>query len=304
MSYFNNLKTFVRTYELGSMSAAARDLRVSPAVASSRLAQLETHLNVRLFIRTTRALQPTEQGRLFYQGACNVLSAVDEAEAAVNNVTQNPKGSLYVAAPLGIGRRLIAPDVPAFKKEFPLIDIRLRLSDRKIDVMAEGLDVAFFIGVPEDSNLRLRKIADCERVLCASPDYIARKGHPMSGDQIMADNHDCLALRFPGTTEYRWTLMTGDGPQRYRITGPYESDDGDVLTGWALNGEGIVMKPIFEVADHLASGALVVVAEETPPMPVQLGCLYAHRRHQDPKVRLFIDFMAKRISGKLRSSQK
>lgn len=303
MSYFNNLKTFVRTYELGSMSAAARDLRVSPAVASSRLAQLETHLNVRLFIRTTRALQPTEQGRLFYQGACNVLTAVDEAEAAVNNVTQNPKGSLYVAAPLGIGRRLIAPDVPGFKKEFPLIDIRLRLSDRKIDVMAEGLDVAFFIGVPEDSNLRLRKIADCERVLCASPDYIARKGHPMSGDQIMADNHDCLALRFPGTTEYRWTLMTQGGPQRYRITGPYESDDGDVLTGWALNGEGIVMKPIFEVADHLATGALVVVAEETPPMPVQLGCLYAHRRHQDPKVRLFIDFMAKRISNKLRSSQ-
>ena len=236
MSYFNNLKTFVRTYELGSMSAAARDLRVSPAVASSRLGQLETHLNVRLFIRTTRALQPTEQGKLFYQGACNVLSAVDEAEAAVNNVTQNPKGSLYVAAPLGIGRRLIAPGVPAFKKEFPLIDIRLRLSDRKIDVMAEGLDVAFFIGQPEDSNLRLRKIADCERVLCASPDYIARKGHPKSGEDVIANHHDCLALRFPGTTEYRWTLMTPDGPQKYRITGPYETDDGDVLTGGELNG--------------------------------------------------------------------
>ena len=302
MSYFNNLKTFVRTYELGSMSAAARDLRVSPAVASSRLGQLETHLNVRLFIRTTRALQPTEQGKLFYQGACNVLSAVDEAEAAVNNVTQNPKGSLYVAAPLGIGRRLIAPGVPAFKKEFPLIDIRLRLSDRKIDVMAEGLDVAFFIGQPEDSNLRLRKIADCERVLCASPDYIARKGHPKSGEDVIANHHDCLALRFPGTTEYRWTLMTPDGPQKYSITGPYETDDGDVLTGWALDGEGIVMKPVYEVADHLASGALVVVAEDTPPMPVQMGCLYAHRRHQDPKVRLFINFMVKRIGGKLRVS--
>ncbi len=301
MSYFDNLKTFVRTYELGSMSAAARDLRVSPAVASSRLAQLEAHLNVRLFIRTTRALQPTEQGRLFYDGACAVLAAVDEAEAAVNNVTQNPKGSLYVAAPLGIGRRLIAPDVPAFKKEFPLIDIRLRLSDRKIDVMAEGLDVAFFIGLPADSNLRLRKIADCERVLCAAPNYIARKGHPRSGDEIMAEDHDCLVLRFPGATEYRWTLTTPEGPKKYSITGPYETDDGDVLTGWALNGEGIVMKPVYEVADHLASGALVVVAEDTPPMPVQMGCLYAHRRHQDPKVRLFIDFMAKRISGKLRA---
>ncbi len=300
MSYFDNLKTFVRTYELGSMSAAARDLRVSPAVASSRLGQLEAHLNVRLFIRTTRALQPTEQGKLFYEGACNILNAVEEAESAVNDVTQNPKGSLYVAAPLGIGRRLIAPDVPDFKKEYPLVDIRLRLSDRKIDVMTEGLDVAFFIGLPEDSNLRLRKIADCERVLCASPDYVARKGHPKSGEEIMAGDHDCLALRFPGATEYRWTLKTPDGPKKYSISGPYESDDGDVLTGWALNGEGIVMKPLFEVADHLASGALVVVAEDTPPLPVQLGCLYAHRRHQDPKVRLFIDFMATRIAAKLK----
>lgn len=300
MSYFENLKTFVRTYELGSMSAAARDLRVSPAVASSRLGQLESHLNVRLFIRTTRTLQPTEQGKLFYEGACNVLNAVEEAEAAVNNVTQNPKGSLYIAAPLGIGRRLIAPDVPAFKKDYPLIDIRLRLSDRKIDVMAEGLDVAFFLGTPEDSNLKLRKIADCPRVLCAAPEYIARKGHPKTGEEIVRGDHACLALRFPGATEYRWTLMTEAGPQKYSVAGPYESDDGDVLIGWALNGEGIVMTPVFDVAEHLAAGALVVVADDTPPLPVQLGCLYAHRRHQDPKVRLFIDFMAARMSRKLK----
>jgi LysR family transcriptional activator of dmlA len=158
MSYFDNIKTFIRVYELGSMSAAARDQRISPAVASARISQLEEHLSVRLFQRTTRMLHPTEQGKLFYSGAARVLEAVEDAEAAVQDITQNPRGTLYVAAPLGIGRRLIAPAIPMFKQQFPLIDIRLRLSDRRVDVLAEGLDLVFFLGNPEDSTLKRVRI--------------------------------------------------------------------------------------------------------------------------------------------------
>jgi DNA-binding transcriptional LysR family regulator len=302
MSYVNNIRMFVRVYELGSMSAAARDQRTSPAVASARISELEKHLGVRLFARTTRSLQPTENGRIFYDGARRVLEAIDEAEAAVMDVTQNPRGTIFVAAPLGIGRRFIAPRVPAFKDLYPQIDVRLRLSDRGVDVVAEGIDVAFHLGLLEDSTLKVRTIADCPRLLCAAPAYVARRGMPMDGEALVRDRHDCLNLRFPGAKEFQWTLVTPEGPRRFEIAGPFESDDGDVLTGWALDGRGIVLKPQFEVAAHLRSGALVPVATETPPLPVQLSTLSQHRRLKDPKVQLFADFMAAQIREDLRQA--
>ncbi len=302
MSYLDNIRTFVRVYELGSMSAAGRDLRISPAVTSSRISQLEDHLSVRLFQRTTRSLTPTEQGKAFYGGACEILEAVDSAEAQVVNITDNPKGSLYVAAPLGVGRRLIAPLVPGFLEAYPEVKIRLRLTDRRVDLTTEGLDLAFFLGRPEDSNLRIRKIADVERVLCASPAYIAAHGNPDTGDALIADGHECLNLRFPGATEFRWRLITAEGPKKFRIAGRYESDDGDVLTDWALSGNGIAMKPIFEVAEHIKEGRLVPVAVQTPPEPIQMACLFTHRKKQDPKTRLFMEYVIERISAAVRNS--
>lgn len=299
MSYVNNIKMFVRVYELGSMSAAARDQRTSPAVASARISELEKHLGVRLFNRTTRTLQPTENGRLFYDGARRILESIDEAEAAVMDVTQNPRGTVFVAAPLGIGRRLIAPAVPAFKDAWPQIDLRLRLSDRIIDLAAEGLDMAFHLGHLDDSALKVRHVADCARVLCAAPAYIARRGMPADGAALVSERHDCLNLRFPGAREFQWALATPEGPRRFDISGPFESDDGDVLTGWALDGRGIVMKPLFEVAEHLASGALVPVATATPPLPTQLSVLTPHRRLKDPKVRLFTDFIIPHIRAEM-----
>ena len=295
MAYLDNVRTFVRVFELGSMSAAARDQRISAAVASARIAQLEDHLDVRLFQRTTRRLNPTEQGRLFYLGACKILESVTEAEAEVSSVTHTPRGTLHVAAPLGLGQRIIAPAVPGFKEAYPLIDIRLRLSDRKLDLAAEGLDAAFILGLPEDSTLRIRKIADCRRVLCAAPAYLSRRGHPDSPDSLKGDDHACLNLRYPGAPEFQWPLQTDEGVRRVPVSGPFECDHGDVLTAWALGGHGIVLKPHFEVSEHLASGALVPVLDQTPPVPVQLACLYTHRRRQDPKARLFIDHMVARI---------
>lgn len=291
MSYVNTLRTFVRVYELGSMSAAGRDQRVSAAVASARIAELEKHLGVRLFNRTTRSLQPTEQGSIFYKGALKILETIEEAEAAVADVSRSPRGSIHVAAPLGIGKRLIAPLIPGFKDMYPQVDVRLRLSDRRLDVTAEGLDVAFLLGALEDSNLRVRPIAECRRVLCAAPGYVERRGMPRSGRDLIEAKHSCLLLRFPGAREFIWTLVTPEGPQRFEVTGPFESDDGDVLTGWALSGRGIVLKPVFEVAEQLASGALVVVAEDTPPEAVRLAALFPHKRLQDPKIRLFLDHM-------------
>lgn len=303
MSYFDNIRTFVRVYELGSMSAAGRDLRISPAVTSSRISQLEEYLGVRLFQRTTRNLSATEQGKAFYRGACEVLESVEAAEAQVTEITDSPRGSLYVAAPLGVGRRLIAPQVPAFLAEYSDVSVRLRLTDRKVDLTTEGLDLAYFLGQPEDSNLRIRKIADVQRVLCASPDYIKLCGHPHSGEEIVNKKHECLNLRFPGATEFQWPLITKSGPKRFRTTGRYECDDGDVLVDWALAGHGIALKPVFEVAHHLKSGKLVVVGEETPPEPIQMACLFTHRRHQDPKSRLFMEFVSNRIADVIKDTK-
>jgi len=304
MSYFENIRTFVRVYELGSMSAAGRDLRISPAVTSSRISQLEQHLGVRLFQRTTRNLAPTEQGKAFYGGACSVLESVEAAEAQIVDITDQPRGSLYVAAPLGVGRRLIAPQVPAFLAQYPDVSLRLRLTDRKVDLTTEGLDLAYFLGQPEDSTLRIKKIADVQRVLVAAPDYIAQHGHPRSGDDIVNDKHECLNLRFPGATEFQWPLITANGPKRYRAAGRYECDDGDILIDWAIGGHGIALKPVFEVADHLATGALMVVGQDTPPEPIQMACLFTHRRHQDPKSRLFMDFVIGRISDEIKQTKR
>ncbi|MGI9418397.1 MAG: LysR family transcriptional regulator [Geminicoccaceae bacterium] len=295
MAYTDNIKSFVRIFELGSLSAAARDQRTSPAVVSSRLSQLEDHLGIRLFLRTTRSLQPTEQGRIFYDGAKRVLEAIADAEAAVADVSRMPRGTLAVAAPFSVGRRFIAPEVPDFKAAYPLVDVRLRMSDRHVDLVTEGLDVAFTLGTPADSALRQRVFADCQRILCAAPSYIARCGNPRDGEALVKDRHDCLILRFPGAREFQWTLVTAEGPVRFAISGPFDSDDGDVLTAWALGGHGIVLKPVFEIADDLRAGRLVPVATATPPEAAPVACVYAHRRHQDPKTRLFIDFMAGRI---------
>ena len=248
----------------------------------------------------TRSLQPTENGRIFYDGARRILDAIDDAESAVMDVTQNPRGTIFVAAPLGIGRRFIAPHVPLFKDQYPQIDVRLRLSDRPIDVVAEGIDVAFHLGLLDDSTLKVRQVADCPRLLCAAPAYIARRGNPADGAALVAEKHDCLNLRFPGAKEFQWALQTPDGTKRFEITGPFESDDGDVLTGWALDGRGIVLKPIFEVAAHLRAGRLIPVATATPPLPTQLSALSQHRRLKDPKVRLFTEFMANHCREALR----
>ncbi len=303
MNNVNNIRMFVRVYELGNMSAAARDLRVSAAVASSRIGELEKSLGVRLFTRTTRSIQATEQGTILYPKAVAILDAVDDAEAAIHDITKNPKGSIFAAAPLGIGRRMIAPGVVEFQDRYPDIHVRLRLSDRKIDLTNEGLDVAFVLGNPPDSAHHIRTITECPRLLCAAPGYIEVRGMPRTGFDLVSDGHSCLLLRFPGSTEFRWTLRTPEGERDFDVTGPYSCDDGDVLTEWALDGRGIVNKPLLDVLPYLASGVLVPVCEASPPPNVRLACLYPHKKNQDPKSRLFIDYMVDRLKADLKEME-
>ena len=283
---------------------AARRLGLTPAGVGKNVARLESNLGVRLFQRTTRALSPTEQGKAFYPGATAVLEALDEAEAQVSSITENPKGHLHVSAPLGVGRRLIAPLVPEFLEQYPEISVRLRLTDRNVDLTAEGLDIAFFLGKPEDSNLRIRNIADCKRVLCAAPEYLEKHGNPASAAELLSENHECLNLRFPGAAEFQWRLQTEEGPKKFPVKGRLECDDGDVLTDWALSGRGIALKPVFEVAEHLATGQLVGTCAENPPEDIQMACLFTHRRRQDPKTRLFMEFMIEAIGGAVKSAEK
>ncbi len=291
MPYLDSIRVFVRTIELGSITAAGRDQRLTPAVASNRIKELENRLGVRLFNRTTRRIAPTEIGRNFYDYATKVIEALDNAEAAVAGFSKQPRGAIMVTAPLGIGRRMIAPLVPEFNDVYPEVDVRLRLSDRKVDVFGEGVDAAFVLGELHDSNMKVRKIADCPRLLCAAPAYLEKHGNPETPQSLIDQDHHCLLLRFPGSEEYNWALETEDGVRRYNVSGPFDADDGDVLTEWAVAGKGIVNKPKFLVTQELKSGALVPVLENAPPPPSSFACLYPHRRLQDPKVRLFVDFM-------------
>ncbi len=300
MAYLDNITVFVRVIELGNLSTAGRDLRVSPAVASNRIKELEKHLGVRLFNRTTRQLMPTEQGTAFYAGAKRVLEAIEEAEAAVSTLSGQPRGSIRVTAPLGLGRRFIASGIPEFRDRYPQIEVRLRLSDHNVDIMKEGIDVAFRLGLLEDSSLRMRGILECERVLVAAPQYLAKRGEPTNPQQLVDDGHDCLMLRFPGIREHFWTLRTPTGQAKFEVKGPFDSDDGDVLTGWALAGRGIMNKPRFEIEPFIRDGRLKVILPDNPPAPVQLAAVYPHKKLQDPKVRLLLDFMAERCQRLIR----
>ena len=288
-----NMQVFTRVVELGSLSAAGRHLRLSPAVVSHRLQQLENHLGVRLLNRTTRQVQPTEQGSAYYEACLEVLAALAHAESVIADAGGTPKGSLRVTAPLGFGRRVLAPLLPRFAQRYPQLDLRLRLSDHLLDLLREAVDVAIRLAVLTDSSLIARKIADCPRLLCAAPGYLAEKGTPERPEDLL--DHQCLLLRFPGSQQFRWTLRTAEGPEAVAVSGRMDADDGDMLTEWALLGQGIVLKPAFEVAEHLRGGRLLPVLPEFPPEPVSLAVVYPHRHLLPAKVKAFADFMVEEV---------
>ena len=163
----------------------------------------------------------------------------------------------------------------------------------EIHLVKEGVDAAVRVAVLRDSSFVMHKIADCRRILCAAPAYLQRHGVPSLPDDLF--RHNCLLLRFPGSQQFTWTLQGPDGPVKLAVAGRLDADDGDVLTGWALAGEGIVMKPAFEIAEELRSGALVPLLEDFPPEPATLAVLYPSRQLLPAKVRAFVDFTVPRL---------
>ena len=297
MSLLENIRVFVRVVEQDSMSAAGRLLRLSPAVVSHRIQSLESHLGVRLLNRTTRRVQPTEQGLAFYQAAQEVMAAVERAETVVAGAGGQPQGALRITAPLGFARRVLAPLVPEFQQAHPKVTLQLRCSEHLIDLLNESVDVALRMGILTDSSLIARKIVDCERLLCAAPAYLSAKGTPAAPEDLL--EHNCLLLRFPGSQQFRWTLQTAEGPQTLSVQGSFDADDGDLLTGWALAGQGIVLKPLWEVAEYIKDGRLLPVLPDCPPEGVTLSVLYPHRRLLPARVKAFADFAVTKFAEEI-----
>ena len=302
MSYVANLRTFVRVYELGSMSAAGRDQRVSAAVASARIAELERHLGVRLFNRTTRSLQPTEQGAIFYKGA---LQDPRDDRGGRGRGRRRLAQPARLAARRGAARHRQAADRaadPGLQGPLPARSTcGCACPTAGSTSPPRASTWSSLLGALEDSNLRVRPIADCRRVLCAAPRLPRRPAACRGPARTWStQRHDCLLHRYPGAREFVWTLVTPDGPQRFEVTGTLESDDGDVLTGWALAGRGIILKPVFEIAEHLARGALVPVAEANPPQDIQLACLYPAQAPAGPEEPAVHRLHGRRLQAELR----
>jgi DNA-binding transcriptional LysR family regulator len=283
------LTIFARVVGTGSLSAAARDLGMSPAVVSRRLASLEARLGVRLVNRTTRSLHLTDEGAAYYETCTRVLAEIEEADAAVSAGRAEPRGVLRVALPASFGNQHIAPLIPKFAELYPEVQIALSLSDRTVNLVEEGFDVAIRIADLADSSLAARRLAPNRRVVCASPAYLRRHGTPETPEDLA--KHNCLT-----TTDFamNWDYRSADGKAgSVRVTGRYACDNWEVLREWALAGLGVALKSTWDVRRHLEDGSLVsLLPGYTFASDVAIYAVYPHRRHLPAKTRAFIEFLA------------
>ena len=283
------MAVFSRVVAAGSLSAAARELGLSPALVSRRLAALEARLGVRLVNRTTRALNLTVEGTRYYDACTRVLAEIAEADAEVSAGRVEPQGVLKVALPASFGHQHVAPLIPEFAALYPRVQLALSLSDRRVDVMAEGFDVGVCIAELPDSSLAARRLAPNRRVVCASPSYLAMHGTPRTPEDLA--KHNCLITRdFSSNWEYR----TAEGHRgSVRVQGRYACDHWEVLREWALAGLGIALKSTWDVYRQLADGALVALLPEYDfQSDVAIYAVYPHRRLLPAKTRVFIEFLA------------
>jgi DNA-binding transcriptional LysR family regulator len=286
----DDMAIFVRIIELGSLSAAGRDLRMSPAVVSNRVARLEGSLGVRLLNRTTRRVSPTEEGATFYDHCLSILNELEQAESVISERLTEPRGPIKVTLPSAFGRLHVAPHVPAFLARHPHLQVRLHLTDSLVDLVQERIDLAIRIAELADSQAIARKLAPNRRVIVAAPSYLARHPPPQEPADLL--KHNCLLLRFPGSRQYRWTLQAPDGPVTLRLAGTMDANNGEVLRDWCLAGHGLALKSVWEIVDDLNDGRLQVVLPDYPPQGHAIYALYPHSRYLPARVRVFIDFLA------------
>ena len=295
MSNFKGMAAFVAVVEQESFSKAGRELRLSTAVVSARVAKLEQHLGVRLLNRTTRQVSPTEEALEFYEECKKILSQVEVAEAVLASRRSSPSGALKITAPVVFGRRYIAPLLTSFKEVAPDLQIRLSLTDEFVDMVADGVDVAIRIAPLKDSALKSVHLAESPRILCASPDYVRRYGRPENLQDLLA--HNCLLLRFPGSSQFQWRFDVDGQSQTLAVKGSLDSNNGDVIRDWVLAGEGIALKSRWEVAEQLKRGDLEQILPDAKPVSVNISALYSGGSIQPPKTRLFLDFLKAQIQA-------
>ena len=287
MTNLGDLEVFVRVIAAGSMSTAARDLGLSPAVVSKRIKRLEDKLGTRLLQRTTRQISLTEAGQGFHERVLTVLGGLEEAEAFASGRSSAVNGTLKISASTSFGRMHVAPHLKPFMEAHPDLAIHLVLSDEFTDIVGGGFDLAIRIAELNDSSLVARRLASVRRVLCAAPSYLAAHGTPETLDDLK--KHRCL----PAHNHDSWRLEGPTGPVTLRPEGMLITNSSEVLREAVIAGLGIALRSTWDVGAELKSGTLVqVLPQYESSRNVALSAVYPSRQFLPAKVRLFIDYLA------------
>ena len=286
-----DMRIFIMVVNTGSFTAAAERLMLSKQFVSRRVAALETRLATRLLVRNTRRLSVTDVGQVFFRHACRILDEVRQAEEALSLRQTRLMGRFKVSLPHIFGLRHVAPLLSQFQKQHPDVSLDIEVSDRFIDLVGEGVDLAFRIGALADSGLIARKLDVLPMVLCASPVYLHSAGAPRHPDDLL--HHQCL--RYGREAQQGWEL-TVDG-RRYpvAVSGPVTSNNGEVIRESAEAGLGIALLPDFVVGEAVRQGRLVGLLTDYTPPGLTLNALYPQHRQHSPVIRALLSF----ISGQL-----
>jgi len=295
MDRFHAIAAFVKVVESGSFARAAERLDVSVSSVSRHVSELEAHLDARLLNRTTRRLSLTEAGRVFHERCVQLLADLEEAEQSAGAGTMKPRGTLRLTASITFGVRHLAPAIALFVARYPEMHFDIELSDRTVDLVDEGFDVAVRIGDIGSQNLVGRKIGVTRLVCCAAPSYIARYGEPREPEALAA--HTCLTYEY-SSQKGVWPFRDREGRERnVQIEGPIHANNGHFLEALAVEGVGIAFEPDFIVGPDVRAGRLVPILRAFTPPPNAIHVVYPSRRHLSAKVRAFTDFLAERFAN-------
>jgi len=295
MDRFSALRVFAQVVESGGFSRAADRLGLSTTAVSRQVAELEAHLQTRLLNRTTRRLSLTESGQAFYGRAVQLLHDLQEAEQEASKTAITPRGTIRLTTSLNFGTRQVAPAIAAFVAQHPAVKFDVQLSDRIVDLVEEGFDLAIRIGGGGSDNLVARKLGETRLVACAAPDYLARRGMPASPQDLA--RHDCFTYEY-ALPRSQWRFRGRDGREEtVRVSGPVHSNSGDLNAALAARGAGVAFEPDFIVADELRTGRLVALLPDYAAAPSPIYAVYPTRKHLSAKVRLFVDYLAERFAS-------
>lgn len=299
MDKLKAFESFVSVAQKGSLTAAANAEGVAPAIIGRRLDGLESHLGVKLLVRTTRRITLTHEGSAFLEDCQRLLADVANAEDSVSAGGLKASGHLRITAPAGFGRRHVAPLVPQFCAAHPDVTVSLNLSDRVVDLAAEGFDCAVRVGDLPDSSLVSVRMADNRRLCVATPEFLARHGTPQTPNDLMRLR--CLTLSSDASQTKGWAFRvpTATGAHEVihlRPAGRMDCSDGQVLHDWCLGGHGIAWRSTWEVATQIKSGQLVSVLDDFASAPNGIYAVFSQRKHLPLRLRLWIDFLKDRYA--------